>query len=282
MKTILPHIDYEHAVNRIKHFIKDKLRESELDGVVIGLSGGVDSSVTTVLAVKALGKDNVNVLILPDEFTPKVDLEDAISLTKSLSVKYQVVNISKIIEAFKSQIPFFNDKNIVAGGNIRARVRMIILYYYANVNNLLVCGTSDKSEILLGYFTKYGDGGADILPLGDLYKTQVRVLGRRLGLPERICNKPSSPRLWRGQTAEKELGVSYEVIDTILYLYFDRGFSLSDIIGYTKIDPNIIKDIIYRAYINEHKRNTPPIPKISGVSISTDWKMPWKISGEVL
>jgi len=281
MKLILPPIDLEYAKRRIIRFIIDKLDESKLNGVVIGLSGGLDSSVAVTLATLALGSDRVHCLILPDRgVTPKEDIDDAIRLAKKLGVTYYIVEINDIFEVFMRKMPFSTDDN-VANGNVKARIRMIILYYYANVNKLLVCGTSDKSEILLGYYTKYGDGGSDILPLGDLYKTQVRQLGRYIGLPERIYNKPSSPRLWKGQMAEKELGVKYEVIDTILYLYFDKGKSLDDIVYETDINRETVLEVLRRVYRNEHKRNTPPIPKIYGLSVSTDWKMPWHME-EVL
>jgi len=281
MKLILPPIDLEYAKRRIIRFIIDKLDESKLSGVVIGLSGGLDSSVAVTLATLALGSDRVHGLILPDiGVTPKEDIDDAIRLAKKLGITYYIMEINDIFELFMRKMPFSTNDN-VANGNVKARIRMIILYYYANVNKLLVCGTSDKSEILLGYYTKYGDGGSDILPLGDLYKTQVRQLGRYIGLPEKIYNKPSSPRLWKGQMAEKELGVKYEVIDTILYLYFDKGKSLEDIVYETNIDRETVLEVLRRVYRNEHKRNTPPIPKIYGLSVSTDWKMPWHM-GEVL
>ena len=281
MKLILPPIDLEYAKRRIIRFIIDKLDESKLSGVVIGLSGGLDSSVAVTLATLALGSDRVHGLILPDiGVTPKEDIDDAIRLAKKLGITYYIMEINDIFELFMRKMPFSTNDN-VANGNVKARIRMIILYYYANVNKLLVCGTSDKSEILLGYYTKYGDGGSDILPLGDLYKTQVRQLGRYIGLPEKIYNKPSSPRLWKGQMAEKELGVKYEVIDTILYLYFDKGKGLEDIVYETNIDRETVLGVLRRVYRNEHKRNTPPIPKIYGLSVSTDWKMPWHM-GEVL
>jgi NAD+ synthase len=155
---------------------------------------------------------------------------------------------------------------------------MIILYYFANTKRLMVCGTGDKSEIYLGYFTKYGDGGVDILPIGDLYKTQVRELGRRLRLPKKIYLKPSSPRLWPGQTAENEIGLTYEIIDTILFYYLDLRKDVSTITQETEIPEEYIRKIIKRIHMNEHKRMTPLIPKIGGISINNDWKMPYSPS----
>jgi len=276
MKTIIPPLNYDAALSRILEFIKDKVHDAGLSGVVIGLSGGVDSSVTVTLAVKALNKDKVHGLILPDKrTTPKEDIDDAIEIAKNLGIKFHIIEISKVYDSLADLMPFYSPDNNIANGNIRARIRMIMLYYYANINRLMVCGTSDKSELLLGYYTKYGDGGSDILPIGDLYKTQVRILAKKLGLPEKIYLKPSSPRLWPGQTAENELGLSYEIIDTILFYYFNLRMDIDKIHLETEIPRDLIIKIIKRVLVNEHKRMTPPIPKISGISISTDWWMPY-------
>ena len=140
---------------------------------------------------------------------------------------------------------------------------MCTLYYYANHYNLIVCGTSDKSELLIGYFTKYGDGGVDILPLGDVYKTQVRKLAKALGIPEKIIRKPSSPRLWPGQLAEEELGLRYEEIDAILYHYVDLKYSIDDIIKKLPISRDKILRVLNMMKSTEHKRKLPPYPKIS-------------------
>lgn len=276
MKTIIPPLDYDMALNRILEFIRDKVVDAELSGVAIGLSGGVDSSVTAALAVKALTRDKVYGLILPDKkTTPDEDVKDAVEIADKLGIEYYIVEINNIYKSIVNSIPFYKPDDNVADGNIRARVRMIILYYFANINRLMVCGTGDKSELLLGYYTKYGDGGSDILPIGDLYKTQVRNLGREIGLPEKIYLKPSSPRLWPGQTAENEIGIPYEVIDTILYYYFDMKMNTDKINVETGIPKELIVNIITRVLRNEHKRMSPPIPKISGISLSTDWWMPY-------
>jgi len=276
LKTIIPPLDYNAALNRILEFIRDKVSDAGLSGVVIGLSGGLDSSVTVTLATKALGRDKVYGLIMPDKrTTPKEDVDDAIEVAEMLGIEYYIIEISGIYDSIAASIPFYNPDNNIANGNIRARTRMIILYYFANINRLMVCGTSDKSELLLGYYTKYGDGGTDILPIGDLYKTQVRVLGKKIGLPERIYLKPSSPRLWPGQMAEDELGVSYEIIDTILYYYFDLMMDEKWIHKHTGISSELISKIITRVLRNEHKRVLPPIPKVGGFSLSTEWWMPY-------
>ena len=277
MKIIKPPINYDYARDRIIRFIRDKVGEAGAKGVVIGLSGGIDSSVTFALALEALGRDSVHALVLPDtRVTPMEDVDDAVSLARKYGVEPIRVDIDRIVDAYVENMPFYDPDDRVSLGNVRARVRMTILYYYANTNNLLVCGTGDKSEIYLGYFTKYGDGGVDLLPIGDLYKTQVRELGRILGLPDKIVNKPSSPRLWRDQTAENELGTTYEIIDTILFLYLNQKMDAEQIHGETGIPRELINSVIERIYRFEHKRNTPPIAKLSVVTVGLDWKMPHK------
>ncbi len=273
----VPPLDYDYALKRITSFIQEKVAEAGAQGVVVGLSGGVDSTLTTYLAVRALGRNRVHALILPDaRVTPKRDVDDAIRVAEELGVEYHVVNIDEIYDAFSSALPFFSTDKVVANGNLRARIRMAILYYYANAFNALVCGTGDRSEILLGYFTKYGDGGVDILPIGDLYKTQVREMARRLGVPENIAEKPSSPRLWAGQLAEEELGASYLEIDNVLYRYVDLAWPSERIAEDTGIPLEKVKAIIRRVHANEHKRMMPPIAKVSrGPTPGLDWRMPW-------
>ena len=238
----------------VVEFISAQVSQRKKDGVVIGLSGGLDSSVAAVLSVKALGNKRVVAFILPEgKLTPRTDLSNAQKIVKSLKIQDFTIDIvSSKIELLK-----FLPRHRLASGNLSARLRMAILYYYANVNNLLVLGTSDKSELMLGYFTKNGDGGADVFPLGDLYKTDVRNLALELGLPEALINQPSSPRIWAKQTAESELGLPYDKIDKILRaleknLLKECGANKSDI---KKITTWINK--------TRHKREFPPICKIN-------------------
>ncbi len=271
----MPPIDLEYVSRRIEQFLRKYLARSSAHGYVLGVSGGIDSAVVLALLVRALGPSKVVALIMPDpEVTPREDLEDALSLVESYGVEHYVIEIDRVVKAFAETLPFFDPSHNLATGNLRARVRMCMLYYYANRFNMLVAGTSDKSEILLGYFTKYGDGGADVLPLGDLYKTYVRQLGAWLGIPKRIVEKPSRPGLWPGHLAEEELGAKYEVIDAILYRYVELLMDVDEIAQEIGVDRKLVESIVRRIHLNEHKRKMPPIPRVSRWCVYHDWRMP--------
>ncbi len=243
--------------NTISSFIKREIKKRESQGVVIGMSGGIDSSLTTVLAVKALGKQQVFGLILPDSsVTPKTDTKNAIDLAKSLRIKYKVIELNKIKKQIVNGLP----KNKMARANLLVRLRMLLLYYYATVMNRLVLGTGDKSEMMLGYFTKYGDGGADLFPIADLYKTEVRSLAQYLGIPAKIIDKKSSARLWKGQTTEEEIGIKYEEIDKILeHIEESSTHLLSNSDQLNEDNVSKIKSMLEK---NEHKQDMPPICKL--------------------
>jgi NAD+ synthase len=243
--------------NTISSFIKREIKKRESQGVVIGMSGGIDSSLTTVLAVKALGKQQVFGLILPDSsVTPKTDTKNAIDLAKSLRIKYKVIELNKIKKQIVNGLP----KNKMARANLLVRLRMLLLYYYATVMNRLVLGTGDKSEMMLGYFTKYGDGGADLFPIADLYKTEVRSLAQYLGIPAKIIDKKSSARLWKGQTTEEEIGIKYEEIDKILeHIEESNTHLLSNSDQLNEDNVSKIKSMLEK---NEHKQDMPPICKL--------------------
>ncbi|NYZ76441.1 NAD+ synthase [Candidatus Micrarchaeota archaeon] len=201
----------------LEKFIKRKVREAGARGVVVGLSGGIDSAVVATLCTKALGKRRVTALIMPErETTGKREIEDALRVAKHLGVEYYTIDFSSVYTEFKRILPTFEEGARIPNGNLRARIRMCILYYFSNSRNLLVAGTGNRSELKMGYFTRYGDGGVDFLPIGGLYKTEVRKLAEELGVPKEIIKKKPSPGLWEGQTAEGELGVSYGKLDHIL------------------------------------------------------------------
>jgi len=178
-----------------------------------------------------------------------------------LGIKHKTIEISGILGTFASALPNYDPNARICNGNLKARIRMCVLYYYANLLNLLVIGTGNKTEILLGYTTKYGDAAADILPLGALYKTQVLELAKHLGIPEHIIKKPPSAGLWKGQTDEEELGISYELADSILTKLIDERKAPVDIKKELDISEDVIEHVIRRVEENKHKREMAPVPE---------------------
>jgi NAD+ synthase len=244
------------ASKGIEHFISDYVSKSSAKGLVLGLSGGLDSAVVLKLAVNALGPAKVLGLVMPSDTTPREDTEDAIEQAKSLGTRYLVIDINPLLAKFAEVLP--DDKR--ARGNLMARIRMNILYYHANINGYLVTGTSDKSELQLGYFSKYGDGAADIMPIANLYKTQVRALAKHLKVPQAIVEKKSSPRLWDNHLAEEEIGMSYETIDSILHLLIDRKMKPKAVAKKLGIPAKHVNKIKYMIETSLHKRSLPTIP----------------------
>ncbi len=196
---------------RISAWIEERVEEAGAEGVVLGISGGIDSSVAAVLAKRGLG-DGVLGLIMPCHSDP-TDVEHAQLVTAKFGIEIEYVDLSPVFDRLLEALP---SGDRVAVANLKPRLRMAVLYYFANSRNYLVAGTGNKSELAIGYFTKYGDGGADILPLGELLKTQVRELARELGIPEEIIVKPPSAGLWEGQTDEGEMGIGYDELGSIL------------------------------------------------------------------
>lgn len=243
-------LNYEKIVYQITKFISEQVKSRKKNGVVIGLSGGLDSSVCLVLACKALGNNRIFGLIMPERGqTPQKDINNAYDLAHKLKIKHKEIHFERAKKILLSNLP--NDK--LSGGNLSARLRMAFLYHFAGKSNLLVLGTSDKSELMIGYFTKFGDGGADILPLGGLYKSQVKILGKKLGLSEHIINQPSSPRFWKGHVAEKELGLAYHEIDTILQYYLENNMASCNL---SKKKKKLVTDMVRKS---QHKRELIPV-----------------------
>jgi len=251
----------------IEKFIQTRVKEARVKGVVIGLSGGVDSATTLALAVSALGCDNVKGLILPFVETESVSL--ALDHAKSLKIKTLKVNISKVIRTFKDSIPSFSSQS--SEGNLHSRVRMIFLYGEAFNSKSLVMGTSNKSELLVGYYTKWGDGASDLLPIGDLYKSQVYHLAEFLNVPKKILERKPTAELWDGQTDEDELGIDYPTLDQIL-LGIERQIPFKSISSKTGIDFDVIKRIDSLVKLSIHKRVFPPVCKIGRRTVGLDWR----------
>lgn len=251
-------LDYKRVRKRIVSFIRNELRATKKDGLVLGLSGGLDSSVVATLASEAVG-NKLFALILPSrKVTPTKDIDDALILADKLHIKHDIIDLDEIHSSLVRRMK--PDK--LASGNLLARLRMCILYYYANQNNLLVLGTGDRSELLIGYFTKYGDGAADLLPIASLYKVQVRALGRHLKIPNSILAKKIGPRLWEGHTAEDEIGMTYEEIDSILYSMFDLKLSPKSTAKKLNISLKKVMKIKNMYDDSMHKRGMPTICKL--------------------
>ncbi|MEK6946779.1 MAG: NAD+ synthase [Nanoarchaeota archaeon] len=254
-------MDYNKVRGTIVNGIKDYFKKNNFQKAVIGLSGGIDSTVAAYLAVEALGSDNVAGIFLPDSVTSSQSRDDAHEVAGRLKIKAHTVEIHEIVDFFKKLDNQFNSKSEIPLANSKARARMMILYYYANVETALVVGTSDKSEAMLGYATKFGDSAADIEPIGDLWKTEVIELGKFLKVPESITSKKPSPELMEGKTADSELGAAYNVLDKILRLHFDEKLN-ADEIAKKGFDKNLVGNVFKRIKLNEHKRKMPPVIKI--------------------
>ncbi len=236
-------------------FIDDYVKRNKVKCIVLGVSGGIDSAVCAYLLAK-VNIRKIFVIMPMNRITPKEDIEDAEEISKILNVETMDIEINPVVEKFKEILNFDEEKDKKTIGNLIARIRMSILYAIANKNNGIVCGTGDKSEILIGYFTKYGDGGCDIMPIADLYKTQVKILAKHLGISEKITAKKSSPRLWKNQKASDEIGMDYEEIDKILVL-MEKGMSKDKISEETGIPTNKVEKISEMNKASQHKRNLP-------------------------
>ena len=258
-----------HAVPTIHQFLRAHALAGSADGVVIGLSGGIDSALLARLARDALGPEHVLGVLIPDGQFPRALLEETHAYAESLGIAHRTVPIESVVRAVSGLLPEVQDR--VALGNTTARLRMIVLYAIAREHHRLVVGTGNKSELLLGYFTKYGDGGVDLLPIGDLYKTEVRALAADLGLPNAIRERAPSAGLWEGQTDEEELGISYVEVDQIL-AGLEQLRSPEEIARATGFPLSRVHEVQARVDRNRHKRRPPPIPKVGLRTIGLDWR----------
>jgi NAD+ synthase len=268
-------LDLPTTATRIKRFIKDYIQKTKAKGTVIGLSGGIDSSTASALAALAIGGQKVTALNMPEKETyNETDIQHAKKVAKKFGFKLETIDITPILEAYYKSLLIFDPNDKLSKGNLKARTRMVCLYYYANHLSKIVCGSSDKSETMMGYFTKWGDVAADISPLMDLYKTQVRQLAAHIGIPSEIITKPSTPQLWPGQLAEEELGIQYETLDLIL-LGLENFMSTQEIADQLKLPPKLVRDIRQRWLAREHKRRPPLTLKLEYRTIGTDFRLPY-------
>lgn len=251
----------------LRAFIREELHKFGFRRGILGLSGGLDSSVCAALAARALGGKNVLGMIMPYKDTFGRDVKDAQALAGKLGIRTRLVDISPMVDAYFSRYP---TGNRVRMGNKMARERMSILYDQSVVEKALILGTSNKTELLIGYGTIHGDMACAINPLGDLYKSQVRALGRHLRLPAGILGKRPTAGLWPGQTDEDEIGLSYAELDAILYELVDERRSAREVIalGFKKA---AVQKVESRIVNSEFKRKMPPIAKISVRTVGHDF-----------
>lgn len=250
----------------IAGFIRHRVADAGASGVVLGLSGGIDSATALAMAVEALGPAAVHGLLLPHGET--VSTEMAAAHAAALAVETREVDIAPLATAFGEAAPFFESRE--QQGNLRARLRMALLYGAAADRDALVLGTSNKSELLVGYYTKWGDGGADLLPLGDLYKSQVRLLATALGVPAAIRERAPTAELWEGQTDEGELGLEYAQLDQLLAA-LERHDSPMEMAahGISEVDSDRVAALVQRSI---HKRIFPPVCKLGRRTVGIDWR----------
>jgi NAD+ synthase len=267
-------IDFAEAQKRICRFIKEYVENTRSEGIVLGLSGGIDSGTIAALASVAIGGENVLGLMLPEKenFNQK-DIDDARVIANQFHLKTQVCDMSNALKGIYESIPIFDSDDKLCKGNLKARTRMIFLYYYANKQQRIVCGSSDKSETMMGYFTKWGDVAADIAPIMDLYKTQVRNLAIHMGIPKELALKPSTPALWPNQLAESELGIKYETLDLVLY-GIERFMNPREIAEQLVVEEPVVQKIKSRWLANEHKRRLPLASKIGFRTVGNDFRLP--------
>jgi NAD+ synthase len=257
--TSLDAFDARREVARISNFIKDRVSKSRASGVVVGISGGVDSAVSAFLGTRALGKDRVlGLLLFEQDSKSSNDYLDAKTIISKLQIRSKDLTISPAVAEFKSSIRKAGLKpSKFTLGNIKARCRMVLLYSFANQNNLLVLGTGDRSEEEIGYFTKFGDGGVDLQPIAHLFKSQVKQLAKELGVPSQVIAKPSSPHLWKGHQATDEIPIDYPSLDKIISLLYDRQMKPTEVARKLGVPNNLVSNVVRLHEKSVHKREVP-------------------------
>ncbi len=249
------------------NFLKDEVYKTSLTNAVVGLSGGIDSAVVAVLAKKAFG-EKLLCIMMPSQFSSKESLIDAKELCKKFDLRYDIISIEPMLKAY------INEKmSNLRVGNLSARLRMAILYDISARENALVIGTSNKSELLLGYGTLFGDLASAINPIGDIYKSDIFKFAEYLGVPKSIISKPPSADLWKNQKDEDDLGYSYEQIDKVLEKYVDERLSKDELLD-MGFEERLCDMVINKIYQNQFKRKPPVIAKVSQRSIGHDFLYP--------
>ena len=263
-------IDPELVTRILVHFIREEITKVGFERAVVGLSGGIDSATTCALCARALGPENVLAVRMPYRTSSPQSLADAQAVIDLLGVRHETVDITPMVEPLFEITPDMDKRR---RGNVMARERMIILYDRSAAFGGLVVGTGNKTELLLGYTTLFGDSACAINPLGDLYKRQVRQLAAYLGSPEQIITKPPTADLWVGQTDEAELGFTYDEADQILYLIYDARWTVEEVVALGFPEP-LVRGIVERVRRNQYKRMPPVIAKLSLRTVGIDFRYP--------
>ena len=257
--------DLAHKI--LTGFIHSEITRVGYSRAIVGLSGGVDSALSCYLAAQALGPENVLAVRMPYKSSSPESLEHAQLVIDALGVPSETIPITEVVEPLFQRFP---DANQVRRGNMMARARMILLYDQSEAFGGLVVGTGNKTEILLGYTTLFGDSACALNPIGDLYKTQVRQLARAMNIPDVIVQKPPSADLWDGQTDEDELGFTYAEVDQLLYLLVDERYTAEDCVE-AGFSPSFVESVIERMRRNHYKRIMPPIAKLTKRTVGYDF-----------
>lgn len=262
------HLDYHIVEDILKAFLFNEIRKFGFNSIVLGLSGGIDSAVVCELAVRALGAENVLALMMPYTSSSPESIAHAELMIRKLGIRSEEISITPVVEAFFLSV---SDEQLLRRGNIMARTRMVFLYDVSARDGRLVAGTSNKTELLLGYGTMFGDMASAVNPIGDLYKTQLRGLAHHLSIPEEIIVKAPSADLWEGQSDEDDLGFSYEAVDLLLYMMLEKRMDKQAILAEGVPEPfyDRVRKMVVR---NQYKRMMPVIAKISGRTPGIDFR----------
>jgi NAD+ synthase len=253
--------ELEARRQHIVEFIESVVEDAGADGAVLGLSGGIDSTLTAYLAVEALGTDGLHGLLMPSESNPEADTTDAERVADDLGIDYDVIDINPIVDSFVEAAPDHAADDRMALGNVRVRTRGVLNYFVANAESRVVLGTGNRSEAATGYFTKYGDQAVDCNPIGNLYKCQVRQLAREVGVPDDLVTRTPTAGMWEGQTDEEEMGLGYDELDAILALHVDGPFSKDATVRTLGLPEEAVERVVDLYEKSEHKRSMPPAPE---------------------
>ncbi|WP_224267925.1 NAD+ synthase [Haloprofundus salinisoli] len=251
--------ELEATREHIVAFIRSVVDDAGAEGAVLGLSGGIDSTLTAHLAVEALGEEGLHGLVMPSSVNTEENMSDAERVAQMLGIPYDVVEIQPIAERFFDAFPEAADDRMAAG-NVYVRTRGVLGYFVANHESRIVLGTGNRSEAMTGYFTKYGDQAVDCNPIGNLYKQQVRQLAAHVGVPEDLVMKTPSAEMWLEQTDEDEMGVTYDTLDAILALHVDGPLSTAATARHLGVTEAQIERVEQLVVQSAHKRSMPPAP----------------------